>query len=205
MGDRSARKTNRTDPQEGAYNGFSLNDRFAAARWASSPRWSDIRPAKVPRGMPCAVCRGTGQGQIGWHNEDYRTPLDPFAVCGWCHWAVHARLKPRQAYVWDRWVGMLADGWTPPPCPWGTRWPTWAAAYLRRDVTDWDWEPPGLFDPMPLTAFTEALTDYRRGLPSVPPVFDLIAGADHMPGQWNAAERAGKLLVFDGFDPPLPD
>lgn len=189
--------TNRTDPTQGAYNGFSLADRFTAGRFGGT--FPAVRPVKVPKGVPCAVCGMTG-GQIGWHQEDYRTPVDAFAVCAWCHWALHCRIKPRQADGWTRWIVMLSEGWRPPVCPWGTRWATWAAKYLRKPVGDWDWTNG---HPCEVSPLARLLDHHHRAVPYVPESFRLIEGAAHLPGQWDSRAATGGLIVME-FDPPLP-
>lgn len=203
---RGPRSTNRTDPTVGAYNGFSLEDRGIAARWGRS---LGIKPRAVPAGWGCVMC-GQTEGLRYWHNEDYRTPLDAHVLCPWCHWALHARCKPLQAHVWASWVDKLRAGYRPPRCPHGTRWPTWAARYLRTDPAAWNWSPPTQPDlfgggtPVgELTAFTQVV-DAHRDYRDRPPVeFDLIAGAPGMPGRFSSTEATGALVVFDGFTPPL--
>lgn len=187
-------KSNRTDPTQGAYNGFSLADRFAAGAWAKNHGL----PKRVPPDWPCAVCGEVG-GQIGWHNEDYRTPVDAFAVCAWCHWALHSRLKPNQRSLWPTWKVMLRDGKVPPRCPWGTRWATFGAKYLRTDHEEWDWVD-GNIGPT-LSPFVNALTGMTER--RVPWPFRIVEGDDHLPGQFNSVEATGSLQVFNGFVPPL--
>lgn len=180
------RKTSRTDPTQSAYNGYSDADRGKSSAWAK--KHAHIKPRRVPRETPCAVCNQIG-GQIGWHSEDYHAPLDSFAVCGWCHWALHSRFKSYN--VWPRWKRMLADGMVPPLCEWGTRWPTFAARYVRG--RDWDWTPSPLDYWM--SPFADLLLDTYTMEPA--PGLNVSMGDPHLPNQWNSG---GLYLPRDYFE-----
>lgn len=122
----------RTDPTKGAYNGFSLADRGAAARWASA----NATGARRTNPTWCHAC-GQTEGLIYWHNEDYRTPIAALPLCAWCHWTLHARLKPQQAHVFPTYRDMIRNGLRPLPCPLGSRWSAWRMAFLTQPWGRW--------------------------------------------------------------------
>lgn len=168
------KSTNRTDPTKGAYNGYSLHDRGETTTWAKGHR--DLRPSRVPNGYACAICGNTG-GQRGWHSEDYHAPLDSFAVCAFCHWALHSRFRPK-TNIWEAWKAKLTDGFRPPACEWGTRWATYGARYTRRDPAAWDWIDYGEAWHSPLADLL--LPDYTM---TPAPGLHLTEGDDPLPGE----------------------
>lgn len=186
-----APSTDRTDPTKGAYNGFSLADRFAAGAWAKQHGL----PARPER--PCIVC-GQTEGLLYWHQEDYRTPVDAFPMCAWCHWALHSRLKPSQRALWGRWLHALDSGRRPPPCPFGARWQTFAARYMRKPSIEWDWS-----DGHDRIRPTFALMLPAHATNRVQFPFRLIEGDPWMPGQFNSVEATGELQVYRNFVPAL--
>lgn len=167
---------NKTDPTRGAYNGFSLADRFVAADWAKTR--TDVRPLKPTPEMRCIIC--DQHGTLRWHQEDYRKPLDAFPICDWCHWALHSRLKPEQRWLWPLWTKRIARGWRPPPVPAGTRWATFQRLFLRTPMEDWPHGPEfhGYYRHPIVDLLAIAY------IPRVPTGLDLVAGDPHLPGQF---------------------
>lgn len=167
-------RTSRTDPHEGAYNGFSGLDRTRATEVGDAH--PNLRPRWVPRGWECAAC-GLDGDVLYWHNEDYRAPLDSLVVCPWCHWAIHRRYESQEFFL--RWRNALQEGFRPQRTWRGVRWHHWRREYLLKDPDDWagEWTGKplmdGLLDLLPLT--------YS---PEVPPALAIADGAPHHRCQW---------------------
>lgn len=189
---------NRTDPRQGAYNGFSLKDRQDAAGWARS-----VAPP-VRRRHPtwCHAC-GNTEGQVYWHNEDYRTPLASLPLCPWCHWTLHDRLKsPEGLAVFQAWRERLAEGWRPPYVSFGTRWPTWRATFKNCHPRDWPSRQYDLFGsaeetaPLPARHLFDLVS--LEPEPFVRPSLALLAGAEPLEGQWTGPGHLTPYKPLEG-------
>lgn len=89
---------------KGFYNGFSPADRdgtLAIVRAA-------VADGRVPSPAQCSVCGERPTKPLGWHSEDYRTPLAARPICGRCHYAVHIRF--RRPDYWQAYIAALAPG-----------------------------------------------------------------------------------------------
>lgn len=95
------------DRYKGYYNGFSM-----AERRATGPILRAARKAGL-LGSPkeCSIC-GVVQSldaplRMEWHVEDYREPLNLYAICHSCHRTLHARFEqPRR---WERLIARNSD------------------------------------------------------------------------------------------------
>lgn len=179
---------NRTDPTKGAYNGFSLDDRLRAAKWASA----NATGVRLTNPTWCHAC-GQTAGLIYWHNEDYRTPIAAIPLCAFCHWTLHSRLKPNQAHVFPTYRDRLNDGWRPAECPLGARWSAWRMAFLAVPPSRWPTGPsrPALrYKRADRNLFNLVRTET---LPRPPVHLSLIDGAELLEGQHGDQRVYGPL------------
>jgi len=169
--------TNRDDPNQGAYNGFSYAERHSTSRFVDQHK--DERPRFPPKGWRCACCMQE-TGSIWWHAEDYRMPCDQFPVCPWCHWSLHARFKYPKHFT--RWVEMVDSGWVPLPHQPGQKWHDFNRLYLQKTPDYWDGAWHGTSPPEHSLLHSLSL-EYT---PYVPPHLAVADGAPHHPYQWKS-------------------
>lgn len=93
------------------YNGFSGEQRARAGAWLRA----QYKSGAVKRATVCDAC-GQTEGYIGHHAEDYSEPfgshVHEFALCNWCHSAVHLRSKAPKR--WEEYKRLVREGFRLP-------------------------------------------------------------------------------------------
>ena len=88
------------------YNGFSWEERRSTDRAFRASR--AVYGSPIP--LKCSVCAIRPEGGVKFHSEVYTMPLNPYAVCRRCHYAIHIRFS--RPLFWQKFIkGIDPDCW----------------------------------------------------------------------------------------------